>query len=73
MSGSIPGRFSNVVWRKSSRSTAGNQCVEVGRLDTSGGLHAIRDSKAPGRGYVTVGSAGWKAFMAKVKRGDFDL
>lgn len=73
MTSSNPGRFSTVVWRKSSRSTAGNQCVEVGRVGAPGGLHVIRDSKDPGRGPVTVGSAGWTAFIARIKRGDYDL
>jgi hypothetical protein len=73
MTSSSPGRFTNVVWRKSSRSTAGNQCVEVGRVDTSGGTHVIRDSKNPDRGHVIVGPAVWKAFMARIKSGYFDL
>jgi hypothetical protein len=73
MTSSDPGRFSTVVWRKSSRSTAGNQCVEVGRVDTYGGTHAIRDSKDPDRGPVIIRATEWKAFMARIKSGYFDL
>jgi len=35
--------LSNVRWSKSSRSGAGNNCVEVADLD--GGARAVRDSK----------------------------
>lgn len=70
---SNPRRFADVVWRKSSRSTAGNQCVEVGRVQAAGGLCVIRDSKNPGGEPVTVAPTEWKAFIARVKRGDLDL
>lgn len=39
------------TWRKSSFSTAGNQCVEVA---TTSGSVLVRDSKHPDAGYVTL-------------------
>jgi hypothetical protein len=53
-------------WRKSSRSGAGNDCVElvVGRIGA-----AVRDSKNPEAGHVAFGSTGWDVFMGVVKEG----
>ncbi len=52
-------------WRKSSFSTAGNDCVEVGQ--TRSGC-AVRDSKDPGAGHLAFSAATWAAFLADVKR-----
>jgi uncharacterized protein DUF397 len=57
-------------WRKSSYSTAGNDCVEVARTDST---YAVRDSKDPQGGYFTVTSAAWKVFTSRIKRGAYDL
>lgn len=53
-------------WRKSSRSGAGNDCVElvVARIGT-----AVRDSKSPDTGHLAFGGGGWHAFLGVVKEG----
>jgi hypothetical protein len=57
------------MWRKSSYSNAGNQCVEVAQI---GAAVAVRDSKNPGAGYVTLSEADWQAFLDRVKHGNYD-
>jgi hypothetical protein len=56
-------------WRKSSRSGAGNDCVElvVARIGA-----AVRDSKNPEAGHVSFETTGWNAFMGVVKEGSLD-
>ena len=56
-------------WRKSSRSGAGNDCVElvVARIGA-----AVRDSKNPDAGHVEFKTTGWNAFMGVVKMGRLD-
>lgn len=56
-------------WRKASRSTASNNCVEVAAVE---GVAAIRDSKNRGGGHLTVGPGAWEAFLSDVKRGRYD-
>jgi hypothetical protein len=51
-------------WRKSSRSGAGNDCVE---LVVAGIGAAVRDSKRPEAGHLVFGGSGWDAFMGVVK------
>lgn len=57
------------VWRKSSRSGAGNDCVElvVARIGA-----AVRDSKNPEAGHVEFEGTGWHAFMGVLKEGRLD-
>ncbi|MBB2909030.1 hypothetical protein FHS43_000276 [Streptosporangium becharense] len=60
----------NAVWRKSSRSGSGNNCVEVaGNLP---GVVAVRDSKDPGGPRLIFSPDVWSAFVGGVKRGEFD-
>jgi uncharacterized protein DUF397 len=56
-------------WRKSSRSGAGNDCVElvVARIGA-----AVRDSKNPDAGHVSFETTGWDVFMGVVKEGRLD-
>lgn len=56
--------MSTVSWRKSSRSTATDTCVELAHV----GL--VRDSKNPAGPTLRVGLAG---FLGSVKQGRFDL
>jgi len=52
------------MWRKSSRSGAGNDCVElvVGRSGA-----AVRDSKNTEAGHLAFRVAGWQAFLGVIK------
>ncbi len=56
-------------WRKSSHSTAGNNCVEVAQAGTA---VAVRDSKNPAAGHLTFGGNDWGTFLADIKRGAYD-
>lgn len=53
-----------VAWRKSSRSGTGNNgnCVEV--AITAPGI-AMRDSKNPNGGQLTLPAPGWHAFLTR--------
>lgn len=55
-------------WRKSSRSSTGNACVEVGALADAA---AVRDSKDRAAGYFVADRAQWSVFIAAVKAGRF--
>jgi hypothetical protein len=52
------------VWRKSSHSGAGNDCVEIA-VARSGA--SVRDSKNPGAGVLRFGSADWTVFLATTR------
>lgn len=56
------------LWRRSSRSTGMNNCVETARLDRgpgSGGARlAVRDSKAVQRPPLTFSATAWTTFVA---------
>ena len=63
--------LSIAVWRKSSRSGAVNNCVEVaGNLPH---IVAVRDSKLPAGPVLLVTRPDWAAFAAEVKAGRFDV
>ncbi|RAS59864.1 uncharacterized protein DUF397 [Lentzea atacamensis] len=49
------------VWRKSSYSGSGADCVEIGR-----GV-GIRDSKAP-TAHLSVSAEAWSAFLSTIKK-----
>ncbi|HEU0089551.1 MAG TPA: DUF397 domain-containing protein [Pseudonocardiaceae bacterium] len=61
--------LTHAVWRKSSRSGGGNECVEVAQL-TDGG-RAVRDSKHPTGPALRFTPAGWAAFTVSIRSGQF--
>lgn len=54
----------NVAWRKGSRSSDSEACVE---LAASGGTLFVRDSKAPEDGFLRLGTAEWQAVAERVR------
>jgi hypothetical protein len=59
-------------WRKSSLSSGGDNCVEVGLGDD--GTIGVRDTKQHGEGPILVFHPGeWDAFIGGVRAGEFDL
>jgi hypothetical protein len=58
-------------WRKSSLSSGGDNCVEVGFADD--GTIGVRDTKQHGEGPVLeFFPAEWEAFLGGVRSGEFD-
>ena len=55
-------------WRKSSRSTGGNDCVEVAQAGTN---CLVRDSKNPGGARLVVRPQAWAAFTGAIKHGAY--
>jgi hypothetical protein len=63
--------LSRAVWRKSTRSSADNECVEVARNLTD--VVAVRDSKDPDGPKLIFSRSKWNEFTARVKNGGLDL
>lgn len=63
--------FPRAVWRKSSHSGDGNNCVEVAALLPAG--VGVRDSKNPQASPITVPPHAWRDLLTAVKAGRFDL
>jgi len=57
-------------WRKSSRSGAGNACIEIAVL--ADGSRAIRDSKDQSGPVLMLDSTAWTEFAARIRTGKFD-
>nr|WP_026452929.1 MULTISPECIES: DUF397 domain-containing protein [Saccharomonospora] len=58
-------------WRKSSFSANTDNCVEF-RRTADGGVQ-VRNSNRPDDGTITYTASEWRAFIAGVKDGEFDL
>ncbi|QKW37891.1 DUF397 domain-containing protein [Actinomadura sp. NAK00032] len=58
------------VWRKSSRSAQGADCVEAAQVKDT---RAIRDSKDPTGPVLTFTPDAWTTFLQAVKTGTHDL
>ncbi|MEE1785209.1 DUF397 domain-containing protein [Streptomyces sp. SP17BM10] len=57
-----------VTWCKSSYSTQGGNCIEVGSLSN---LVPVRDSKDPEGPALAFPVEAWSAFVAAVRSGEF--
>lgn len=55
--------LTHVAWRKSSRSGAANDCVEVAYAP---GATALRDSKNAGGGVLLLSPKGWQTFLETI-------
>ena len=64
------GHLPGARWRKSGRSSAQGNCVELARLPGDG--VAVRNSRDPGGPVLVFTDAELDAFLAGVKDGDFD-
>jgi hypothetical protein len=61
---------SPLLWRKSSYSNNGGNCVEV--ASNRPGIVAVRDSKDPNGPALAFAPAEWRTFLVGVKSGEFD-
>ena len=59
-----------LVWRTSTASGGGNQCVEVADLPDGG--RAVRDSKDRDGAVLRFTAGEWAAFLAGARSGEFD-
>jgi len=60
------------AWRKSTYSGGGSgNCVEV--AGTPPVAVAVRDSKNPAAGAVTIDDPAWRHLLTAIKRGQYDL
>ena len=62
--------LTGAAWRKSTRSGANGDCVEV--ADNLPGVVAVRDSKNPAAGTLQFTPSAWATFVAGVRDGEFD-
>ncbi|TYK52361.1 DUF397 domain-containing protein [Actinomadura decatromicini] len=57
--------LTGAVWRKSSHSGSGDQCVEVASL--TGDLRAVRDSKDPAGPALVLTRSAWRSLLSAIK------
>ncbi|NKZ03684.1 DUF397 domain-containing protein [Actinomadura latina] len=57
--------LTGAIWRKSSRSGSGDQCVEVAPLSSD--LHAVRDSKDPAGPALVLTPSAWQGLLDAIK------
>jgi hypothetical protein len=57
-------------WRKASRSTGGNDCVEIAQTRTH---YLIRDSKNPDGTRLAVRPQTWAAFTRDISNGAYSI
>ncbi|WP_019811594.1 DUF397 domain-containing protein [Saccharomonospora halophila] len=62
-----------LVWKKSSYSGPNGDCVEFAAVTDGSGDVLIRHSKHPDATTIRYTAAEWRAFLAGVKDGEFDL
>lgn len=63
--------LTGAVWRRSSRSTAHSDSVEI--ADNLPGIVAVRDSRDPEGPALIFDLREWEAFVGGAKDGEFDL
>jgi hypothetical protein len=61
--------FANATWRKSAKTQANGQCVEVARV---GEAIAVRDSKDPDGATLIFTVPEFEAFLDGAGKGEFD-
>jgi hypothetical protein len=57
--------LTGAVWRKSSRSGSGDQCVEMASLSSD--LRAVRDSKDPAGPALVLTPSAWRGLLDAIK------
>ncbi|WBB78242.1 DUF397 domain-containing protein [Micromonospora sp. WMMD882] len=57
--------LTGAIWRKSTRSNNGGNCVEV--ADNTPGVVGLRDSKDPSGPALTFSPAAWASFVRATK------
>ena len=66
--------LTGAVWRKSTRSGNGGDCVEVAtNLVGTAGIVGVRDSKDPDGPALTFPGTEWQAFLDGIRSHEFDL
>ncbi len=66
--------LTGAIWRKSTRSGNGGNCVEVAtNLHDTLGIVPVRDSKNPNGPALIFTLDEWRAFIGGVHDGEFDL
>jgi hypothetical protein len=62
--------LSGAVWRKSTRTQANGECVEIAHAART---YAVRDSKNPQHGTLTLAGPAWRSFITETKNGRYDI